>query len=104
MEMGKPLQYHPHMSCLHPTPTCLLNLFQINVGIFIALEEIISPDLIHPGKFGLSVWFSVVQSNPTSSRFSIMMIPFSLDLVIRMQQQQVTALLRRHPPRAPSSW
>ena len=63
--MGKPLQDHPHMSCLYPTPTCPLNLFQINVGIFTALEEIISPDLVQPGKFGLSVWFSAVQSNPT---------------------------------------
>ena len=42
MEMGKPLQDHPHMGCLHPTPTCPLNLCQINVGIFTALEEIIN--------------------------------------------------------------
>ena len=63
MEMCKPLQDHPHMSCLHPTPTCPLNFFQINVGIFTALEEIISPDSVRPGKFKLLEGFSQVKSS-----------------------------------------
>ena len=59
--MSKPLQDHPHMSCLHPTPTCPLNFFQINVGIFTALEEIISPEFSSTQQ----VWaFCQVQLSP----------------------------------------
>ena len=65
--MGKPLQDHSHMSCFHPTPTCPLYLFKINVGIFTTLEEMISPDLVWPGEFGLLVKFSRIQLSPVES-------------------------------------
>ena len=70
MEMGKPLQDHPHMGCLHPTPTCPLNLFQIHESIFTALQENKHPDLLRSDKFPCPVCSGLVRFGPNTNMIS----------------------------------